>query len=359
MKIFEKIKSTLKLAKSKAKGKRYAALQKPVSEMNYSEAFKEFSKKEKIIFAQEGNFTGRNKELINKVIFNSKDNDLAIGYFTKLLNNQKISKGIKFEYIQNFCNLFDDNELSKILSMDEKEVGNQFKIKIVRETIERVSEDNLIKYYDYANIKNEYIRRLLDNVLSINGKITILNRINNLNIREKFLKEELKKLDFDDSVKLMKQVNLYGYNEIEEFYIKKIKESDSNDIFNLLNKFDYVSTDMACELDKIIEEKNCDEVIEYINSNDIGNGGLVYFSRNFNTADKIKIFNSLDKVENRKNAVGIFYEEFDKDMFIDIVKNENVEEVKLELINNMQKILKSDDFEKIDVGELSNLCTIN
>ncbi len=358
MKIFEKIKSTLKLAKSKAKVKKYVALQKPVSEMNYNEALKEFSKKEKIIFAQEGNFIGRNKELISKVIFNSKDNDLAIGYFTKMLNNPKLPKGVKFEYIQNFCDLFDDNELSKLLSMDDYEISKQFKIQIVRESIDRVSEENLIKYYDYANIKNEYIRKLLNNITSIKGKITILNRINNVNLRGKFLKEELQKLDFDDSIELMKQVNLYGYKEIEEFYIEKIKESNSDEILELVNKFEYVSTNMADELDKKIQEKNCEEVIDYINSNNVGLGGLIYFSRKFNTNDKIKIFNNLNKIENKKNAVAIFFEEFDKEEFIDIVKTEEDEQVKLEFINNMHKIVKSEVLEKFDVGELSNLCIV-
>jgi len=358
MKILEKIKSTLKLAKSKTRGKRYVALQKPVSEMTYKEAFKEFNKKEKNIFAQEGNFIGRNKELISKVIFNSKDNDLTIGYFTKILNNGNIPKGVKFEYIQNFSNLFDDNELSKILSMDEHEVGTQFKIQIVRETIERVSEENLIKYYDYANIKNEYIRRLLNNIQSVNGKITILNRLNNKHLREKFLKEEIQKLNFDDSVKMLKQVNLYGYKEIEDYYISKIKESNSENVLDLVNKFEYISTDMASELDKLIMIKNCNEVINYINSNDIELGGIIYFSRKFNTDDKIKIFNGLTKTENRISAVGIFSEEFDKDKFIDIVKSEENEEVKVELINNMNKLVKEKFFGEIDIKELSELCTV-
>ena len=360
MKIFEKIKSRLKLAKSKVKGKRYVALQKPVNDMTYKEANKEFSKKEKIIFAQENNFIGRNKELVKKVIFESKNNDLAINYFIDMINNSETPKGVKYEFIHTFFDFYDDNELSKILSMKDDVVNNQYKVQIVRKCIDRVSEDLLLKYYDYTNIKTEYIRKILSKI-SVDSKIIILNRLKNKKLKEKLLIEEIEKSNFNDARKLLEQVILYGYKEIEDFYIKKIKNADTETALELINEFDFISPELAIELDKIIEPKDVDDVINYINENSVKQGGIIYLSRKFSLNNKLKIFYGLNKDEDRKNALVLFTEEFDKDKFIDIVKKENSEEVKVELINNMDKLLKEKNkfFNEIDIKELSSLCTIN
>ena len=51
MGVIGKIKSKLKLAKSKMKGKKYTSLQMPVRDMQFDEVCEEFYKKEKIIFS--------------------------------------------------------------------------------------------------------------------------------------------------------------------------------------------------------------------------------------------------------------------------------------------------------------------
>lgn len=359
MRVFERIKNKLKLAKSRATGKRYVAIQKPVADMEYKEASKEFYKKEKIIFANEGSFNGRNKELVKKVIFQSKDNDLAIGYFTRMLNNNDVPKGVKYEFINNFCDLYDDNELLKILSIDERIINNQFKIQIVRKCIDKVPEEMLIQYYDYANFQISYVRKILENV-SVDGKIIILNRIKNDKIREKLMLEEVKKLEFDDAKRLLEEVILYGYKEIQDFYINEIKSSDKEKVLNLLNGFRYISPDLAEELDKVIEPMDVDEVIEYINNNEVRSGGIIYLTRKFDFATKKKIFDNIKSLDTRKASLVIFTEDIEKEDFINMVKDEESAEIKVELINNMDKLLKEKEefFKSMDIDELSDLCTI-
>lgn len=339
MNIFEKIKEKIKLAKTKFRGKRFVYLQKPVQDISYEEALIEFNIKEKTIFEREGNFEGRNKELIEKVIFKSRDNDFAINYLLKILNDDNITKGVKVEFIQQFCELYDDNELCKILSLKNDKVNEQFKIQIVRRTIERLPEEFLIQYFDYTNIEVKYIRRLLKNV-SVEGKITILNRLKNDKIKERLLLEETEHMKFSDIKKMYEQVILYGYKEIEDLYLKKIKTSDSKNALYVINRINYISPKLANELDKVIEYKNADEVIEYINNNEVNKGSIIYLNRRFSFEDKKKVFYNLKSEEDRKKALVIFTNDISTDDFEQMVNNEKSESIKNELINNKYMLIE-------------------
>ncbi len=342
MNIFEKLKNELKnklkLTKEKFRSKKYVYLQKPICDMSYKEALKEFKIKEKIIFEQEGNFEGRNKDLIEKVIYKSKDNDLAINYLKKILNSNNISKGIKVEYIKCFSNLYDENELCKIMTLEDAQIEEQYKVLIVREGIEKLPEDILLKYFDYTNIDEKYVRRIIKNV-SIDGKITILNHLKDDKLKEKLLLEETMYMGFDDTKKMYEEVILYGYREIEDLYIEKVKTLNSEDALQIINQINYISPKLANELDKVVEHMDVDGVIEYINNNEVNKGSIIYLNRKFCLEDKKKVFYNLLSENNRKKAIVIFANEVSRRDFRKMLDEEKSDVVRCELEKNESLIV--------------------
>ncbi len=342
MNIFEKLKNELKnklkLTKEKFRSKKYVYLQKPICDMSYKEALKEFKIKEKIIFEQEGNFEGRNKDLIEKVIYKSKDNDLAINYLKKILNSNNISKGIKVEYIKCFSNLYDENELCKIMTLEDAQIEEQYKVLIVREGIEKLPEDILLKYFDYTNIDEKYVRRIIKNV-SIDGKITILNHLKDDKLKEKLLLEETMYMGFDDTKKMYEEVILYGYREIEDLYIEKVKTLNSEDALQIINQINYISPKLANELDKVVEHMDVDGVIEYINNNEVNKGSIIYLNRKFCLEDKKKVFYNLISENNRKKAIVIFANEVSRRDFRKMLDEEKSDVVRCELEKNESLIV--------------------
>ena len=342
MNIFEKLKNELKnklkLTKEKFRSKKYVYLQKPICDMSYKEALKEFKIKEKIIFEQEGNFEGRNKDLIEKVIYKSKDNDLAINYLKKILNSNNISKGIKVEYIKCFSNLYDENELCKIMTLEDAQIEEQYKVLIVREGIEKLPEDILLKYFDCTNIDEKYVRRIIKNV-SIDGKITILNHLKDDKLKEKLLLEETMYMGFDDTKKMYEEVILYGYREIEDLYIEKVKTLNSEDALQIINQINYISPKLANELDKVVEHMDVDGVIEYINNNEVNKGSIIYLNRKFCLEDKKKVFYNLLSENNRKKAIVIFANEVSRRDFRKMLDEEKSDVVRCELEKNESLIV--------------------
>ena len=166
--------------------------------------------------------------------------------------------------------------------------------------------------------------------------------------------EEVAKLDFNCAKELYEKVILFGYEDIENFYIKKIKSSNSENVYNIVNQIEYISPNLAKEFDKLIEHKNPDEVIDYINNNDVKKGGIIYLNRMFNFDDKKKVFSSLKKEEDRKNALVIFTEDVDKSEFIQMIKEEKSENIKTELLHNMPMLLKEKDrfFSEVEIWDL-------
>ncbi len=339
MKLFEKLKTKLKLATNRAKGKKYVAIQKTVKELTYKEALKEYNKKIDAIFEHEGNFVGRNKDLIEKIVFDCKDNNFAIYYLQDVVQNLEISKGIKMEFIQAFFQKYDDNELCKLIQMDDNEFDSQYKKQIVRNTPESFSEDVVLKYFDITNIEHNYISRIM-NCLSVDGKIEIFNKMKDDKLKEKVLLEETEKMNFDEAKKIHDEVKLLDYKHLEEFFINRIKTKGQSEALNIINEFDYISPELATVLDEKLEIQNVNEVIDYINHNEVKKGGMIYLNRKFDFNEKLKVFESLRDINDRKNAITIFERDVNKKDFINMVKNEQDEEIKNELLNNMTFLLK-------------------
>lgn len=339
MKLFDKLKTKIKLATNKVKGKKYVAIQKTVADLTYKEALKEYNKKIDAIFESEGNFVGRNKDLIQKVVFECKDNDFALYYLQEIVQNMEISKGIKMDFIQSFFSNYDDNELCKLIKMDDSEFDPQFKTQIVRNTPESFSEDTIIKYFDYTNIDHDYINRVMK-CLSLDGKIKILNQLKDDKFKEKILIEETEKLDFIQAKKVYEKIPILDYKQIEKFYVKRIQTVGQSEALNIINELDFISPSLATVLDEKLDNKNPDDVINYINNNDVKKGGIIYLNRKFDFDEKMKVFENLEKVEDRKNAITIFERDVDKKNFIKMVKNEQDPDVKNELLSNMLLLLK-------------------
>lgn len=353
MGLFEKIKTKLKLATNKVKGKRYVSIQKPVQDMTYKEALKEYNKKIDAIFEHEGNFTGRNKDLIQKVVFECTDNDFAIYYLQDVVANIEISKGVKMDFIQNFCHNYDDNELSKLIKMDDKDFNPKFKMQIVRNTPESFSEETILKYFDITNVDYKYVNRIV-NCLSLDGKIELFKKIKDDNLKEKIIKEETEKMDFEQAKKIYDVIPVSDYKQIENFYINRVEVAGEPEALKIINGLDFISPNLATVLDEKLQNKNADDVIEYINNNDVKKGGIIYLSRKFDFDEKLKVFENLDSVEDRKNAIKIFERDVDKKDFIKMVKNEQDEEIKNELLSNMTMLLKDKRkvLSKVEIDQL-------
>ena len=339
MKLFDKLKTKIKLATNKAKGKKYVSIQKPVKELTFKEALKEYNKKVDAIFENEGNFNGRNKELIKRIVFDSKDNDFAIYYLQDVVQNMEISKGVKMEFIQTFLSNYDDNELCKLIQIDDKEFDPQFKIQIVRNSPESFSENTIIKYFDITNIKHDYISRIMK-CLSLDGKIEILNNLNDDKLKEKIILEETENMEFEQAKKIYEKIPVLDYKQIEKFYIKRVETAGQSEALNIINGLDFISPNLAVALDEKLENKNPDDVIDYINNNDVKKGGIIYLNRKFDFDEKVKVFENLNDVEDRKNAITIFERDIDKKNFIKMVKKESDPVIKDELLNNMMILLK-------------------
>lgn len=305
MGLFNNIKMKLRLAKNKVRGKRYTSLQKPVRDMSFEEVCKEFGKKEKIIFSLDDDFDGRNFDLLRRILEDNPKKNFRVDYLVKILNDDKISKSVKVDFVEKFIHFYDENDLITILNLENKKVCESVKRNITRICVEKLPEDVLIEYYDYTNIETGYLRRLLK-CISVEGKINILNSLNNKDLKEKLLIEQTKKMEFEEAKQLYEKVVLYDYEQIEKFYIDRIRASDSEKVLEIVNKIDYMSINLVKELDKLIEHKNVDEVIDYINNNNVKKGGIIYFNRMFSLEDKKKVFYGLNKEEDRKNALVIF-----------------------------------------------------
>lgn len=353
MGILNKIKTKLRLAKNKVKGRKYTSLQKPVQDMTYEEVSKELAKKEKVIFSLDNNFEGRNFELIKKFLIENRKDDFKIDYLVKIQNNSNIAKSVKINFIEKFISIYQESELFKLLNISVDKINDNTKRLIVRLCVEKLPEDLLLKYFDYTYIELGYLRKLL-NRISIDGKITILNNLNNKKVKEKLFLEEVDKLDFNCAKELYEKVILFGYEDIENFYINKIKSSNSENVYNIVNQIEYISPNLAKEFDKLIEHKNPAEVIDYINNNDVKKGGIIYLNRMFSFDEKKKVFNSLKKEEDRKNALVIFTEDVGKSEFIQMIKEEKSENIKTELLHNMPMLLKEKDrfFSEVEIWEL-------
>ena len=353
MGFINKIKTKIKLAKNKVKGKKYTSLQMPVKDMSFDEVCKEFNKKEKIIFSLEDNFEGRNFDLLKRYLLDNLNEKFKINYLVKVLNNPTISKGVKVNFVEIFINFYEKEELIEILNKNENEVNESIKRIISRVCVEKLPEELLIKFYDYTNIEKGYLKRLLKCV-SIEGKVEILNKINNNDLKEQLLIEQTKKMNFDEAKELYEKVILYEYEQIESFYMDRIRSSNSETVFDIVNKIDYISPNIAKELDKFIEHKNADEVIEYINNNDVKKGGVIYLNRMFDFEDKKKVFYGLDSDEDRKNALVIFMEDVGKDELIEMLKNEKSDDVRMEILHNIPMLLNEKDkfFSEVEIGAL-------
>lgn len=353
MRLFDKIKTKIKLATNKAKGKKYVSIQKPVKDLTYKEALKEYNKKIDAIFEHEGNFEGRNKDLIQRVVFESKDNDFAIYYLQDIIQNMEISKGVKMEFIQSFFSNYDDNELCKLIKMDDKEIAPQYKIQIVRNTPESFSEQTILKYFDITNIEHNYVTRVMK-CLSVDGKIELLNKLKDDKFKEKIVLEETEDMDFDQAKKIYDKIPILDCKQIENFYIKRLEKVGETEALNIINGLDFISPNLATVLDEKLDNKNTDDVINYINDNDVKKGGIIYLSRKFDFDEKLKVFENLEKVEDRKNAIKIFERDVDKKDFIKMVKNEQDPEIKNELLSNMSVLLKDKRkvLSKVEIDQL-------
>lgn len=345
MGILGRIKNTLKLARNRVRRKKYVLLQKPVNQMCYEEVKKEFYRKEKNIFSQDGNFEGRNYELISQFLTKNQNENFKINYFVKLINNNDISKNVKIKFINNFINLYEINELLELLDINLKTFEQVYKFEIVKNNVEKLSENILIKYFDFTDINLKYLKNLLDN-LSVDGKIAILNKISITNkmsqrqIAKKLSEEQIGKLDFDEGRKLCENLIVYDFGDIENYYINQIKKCDVSKVYKIMNNIEYISPKLAYEFDQVIEVKEVNEVIDYINNNRVNKGGIIYLNRKFDLENKQKVFYSLNDIENRKNAVAMFKEEIDKNDFMKMVEKEKSVEVKQELADNMLSLLK-------------------
>ena len=337
MRLFDKIKTKIKLATNKAKGKKYVSIQKPVKDLTYKEALKEYNKQIDAIFEHEGNFEGRNKDLIQRVVFESKDNDFAIYYLQDIIQNMEISKGVKMEFIQSFFSNYDDNELCKL----------------VRNTPESFSEQTILKYFDITNIEHNYVTRVMK-CLSVDGKIELLNKLKDDKFKEKIVLEETEDMDFDQAKKIYDKIPILDCKQIENFYIKRLEKVGETEALNIINGLDFISPNLATVLDEKLDNKNTDDVINYINDNDVKKGGIIYLSRKFDFDEKLKVFENLEKVEDRKNAIKIFERDVDKKDFIKMVKNEQDPEIKNELLSNMSVLLKDKRkvLSKVEIDQL-------
>lgn len=353
MGIFNKIKTKLKLAKTKVKGKKYTSLQMPVKDMDFKDVCEEFYKKEKIIFSLDDNFEGRNFDLLKRILVDNPKENFRIDYLIQILNNSAISKGVKVNFVEMFINVYSDDELLQIFDKSDAEISDNVKRNIARVCIERLPENMVIEYFDYTNIHLGYLRRLLKNV-SIDGKVEVLNKLKNKELKEKLLLEQTKKLEFNDAKELYEKVVLYDYEEIENFYIERIKLANEDSVLEILNKIEYISPNIAKAFDELIEHKNADEVIEYINDNEVKKGGVVYLSRMFSFDDKKKVFESLDREEDRKNALVIFTEDVGKDELVQMLKDEKNDNVRMEILHNIPMLLKEKErfFGEVEIGEL-------
>ena len=353
MGIFNKIKTKLKLAKSKMKGRKYTSLQMPVRDMSFEEVCKEFYKKEKVIFSLEDNFEGRNFDLLKKFLLDNPKENFKIDYLVKVLNDDNISKGVKVNFVEIFINFYEKEDLLKLFDKNDNEVNESVKRTISRVCVEKLPEELLIQYYDYTNIEKGYLRRLLKCV-SIEGKVNILNKLNNKELKESLLLEQTNKMDFDEAKELYEKVILYDYEQIENFYIDRIKSSDSETVLDIVNKIDYISPNVAKELDKLIEHKSVSEVIDYINNNDVKKGGVIYLNRMFNFEDKKQVFYGLDKEEDRKNALVIFTEDVGKNELVQMLKDEKNDNIRMEILHNIPMLLNEKErfFSEVEIGEL-------
>ncbi len=353
MRLFEKLKTKIKLATSKAKGKKYVAIQKTVKELTYKEALKEYNKKVDAIFEHEGNFIGRNKDLIQKVVFECKDNDFAIYYLQDVIQNMEISKGTKMDFIQTFLGNFDDNELCNLIKMDDKEIDPQYKTQIVRNTPESFSEKTILKYFDITNINHDYINRIMK-CLSLDGKIEVLKKLKDDGLKEKIIKEETEKMDFEQAKKIYDVIPVSDYKQVENFYIKRVETAGEPEALKIINGLDFISPNLATVLDEKLQNQNADDVINYINNNDVKKGGIIYLSRKFDFDEKLRLFENLDDVEDRKNAIKIFERDVDKKDFIKMVKKEKDKEIKNELLSNMSLLLKDKRkvLSKVEIDQL-------
>ena len=353
MGVIGKIKSKLKLAKSKMKGKKYTSLQMPVRDMQFDEVCEEFYKKEKIIFSVDDNFEGRNFDLLKRFLINNPKENFKIHYLVKILNNPIISKSVKVNFVEIFINFYEKEEVIEILNKNENEVNENVKRIISRVCVEKLPEELLIKFYDYTNIEKGYLKRLLKCV-SVDGKVEVLNKINNNELKEQLLIEQTKKMNFDEAKELYEKVILYDYEQIEKFYIDRIKSSNSETVFDIVNKIDYISPNMAKELDVFIEHKSVSEVIDYINNNDVRKGGIIYLNRMFNFEDKKQVFYGLDKEEDRKNALVIFTEDVGKDELVQMLKDEKNDNVRMEILHYIPILLSDKEkfFDEVEIGEL-------
>lgn len=356
-KIKEKINNKIKLVQSKIRGKKYVHLQKPIQDMSYGEVEKEFLRKENIIFTQENSFVGRNFDLTQRFVFDKKDNNFAIDYFIKLINNDNISKSIKLNFIHCFCRFFDDNEVCAILNMEKEKVDEQYKIRLVKEVPEKIPEELILEYFDYTDINLDYVKKTI-NELTVDGKITLLNTINDDEIKEKVIGEEVKKLEFEEAKKIYEQVIFFEYNKIEEFYIKEIKNMQPEEASSLLNEMSYISPNLSKAFDKVIKPKNVQEVIDYIDNNDVKKGGIIYLNRKFSLDDKKNVFYNLKNEEKRKNALVIFTSEMGKKDFTNMVKNEVSEIVKQEMIDNANMFLKTRQFSDNEIEKMKETKSI-
>lgn len=353
MGFINKIKIKIKLAKNKVKGKKYTSLQMPVRDMSFDEVCKEFQKKEKIIFSLEDNFEGRNFDLLKRYLVDNPDKNFKINYLVKILNSSSIAKGVKINFLEIFINFYDKEELLKLFDKDESEINESVKRIISRVCVEKLPEDLLIQYYDYTNIEKGYLRRLLKCV-SIDGKVSILNKLNNNELKETLLLEQTKKMEFEEAKELYEKVILYEYEQIEDFYIDRIKSANLEKVLEIVNKMEYISPNIAKELDKFIEHKNADEVIEYINNNDVKKGGVIYLNRMFDFEEKKKVFYGLDRDTDRKNALVIFTEDVGKDELIEMLKNEKSDDVRMEILHNIPMLLNEKEkfFSEVEIGAL-------
>ena len=174
------------------------------------------------------------------------------------------------------------------------------------------------------------------------------------------LKKLFEEINIEDSVltyfdnSSIEKVILYDYEQIEKFYIDRIKSSNSETVFDIVNKIDYISPNMAKELDVFIEHKCVSEVIDYINNNDVRKGGIIYLNRMFNFEDKKQVFYGLDKEEDRKNALVIFTEDVGKDELVQMLKDEKNDNVRMEILHNIPILLSDKEkfFDEVEIGEL-------
>lgn len=297
--VISKSKNKIYFVKINNNRKNHMYLEKPVKDMNFLELMKEYSKKEKLIFGSESNLDGRNYELIEAILSKSKNKVLKLDYLVELLSDECISKNVKKKFIKLYVHLYNERELLYVLDKDSKVIDEQLKREIVRNAVDLFEEDILIKYFDFTNINLEYVIRVL-NCLSIQGKVNILNRITNSKIQEKAVLNQVEKLEFEDAKQLYEKILLFDYNIIEEFYISQIRNLDGKIVNKFFNEIEYMSPRLAKEFDRVIGVKSVDETIEYINSNDVNKGGMIYLCKSFKMEDKQRVYDSLISEQDKK-----------------------------------------------------------